>query len=381
MTALRIIPLLLCIAPLCGAQPERNVVQPLFLTRLGVSSRGSGGTGVAEAGLPDAPLTNPGALFTEGVSFYAEGASRAATTYVAGLGIDGTTALPSYVCLSAGLASFTAAAGYAETYDHRLTSGPIEVTTVDRPDGTGEFYTMENRRRVTTAFGALSYRFTGTFSAGVTARYSTATLQDKLWNARAEARGNGWGITAGVLVRPFDHLQVGLSASYVERMELPYTVSAGLLVLEDPTMKGNGRITAVSVQPRLFALEPVVVRLGASMELTPSLAFLYAVEHTGWAAVADGRTGDSYDVAAGLRFIAAPWLTLRAGLFHHPDPPVPSSNYFFTNGQYDQDLFSAGAELTLFDGLRLSAAVTQCFLSTTKDFGQGDVLAGVQYSL
>lgn len=379
MTARRIIPLLPLLVTLCGAQPETNIVWPLSLTRLGVSSWGSAGTGVAEAGLPDAPLTNPAALHTEGIVLYAEGARRFRTEYLFDLALDETDALPAYVCLSAGAGPFTAAAGYAETYDHRLTSGPVEVTTVENPDGTGEFFTVENRRRVAMLFGALSYRFSDRLSAGVTVHYHSASLKDKLWRAVVEAHGEGWGGTAGILMQVLNALHVGVSASFGERIAVPYSPLFGLITIHDPVMGGNGRITAVSVSPRLYARLPVIVRAGVMMELTPSLAFLYAVEHAGWAAVSS--YGDTYDVSAGVRIIAAPWLTLRAGLHHHPHPPVPPSTYALVNGQFDQDLFTAGAEVAVINHVRLSAAVTRCFLSTTKDFGQGDVMAGVQYSL
>ncbi len=136
-----------------------------------------------------------------------------------------------------------------------LTSGQMEQTTIENPDGTGVFFDAASY-----AFG-ISYarNLTDQFSIGLNGKY----INERLYNETAA----GFGLDVGAMFDThFNGLKLGMSISnYGTKMQLSGR-DLTVQVDTDPSIAGNNPNINSQLQTDAFDL-PLLFRVGVSMDV------------------------------------------------------------------------------------------------------------------
>ena len=163
-----------------------------------------------------------------------------------------------------------------------LTTNEQEVTTADRPDGTGVFYTVND-----VAFGlSLAHKLTDRFSVGVTAKY----IQQTLYNESA----NTFAIDIGTYLRTgFHNLVIAMCVSnYGGTMQLEGT---DLIALADINKNIGGEYNPdARLKTEPWSL-PLNFRVGVSMDLIGGMDPLIQSEYNRFTMAIDGNHPNDND--------------------------------------------------------------------------------------
>lgn len=216
--------------------------------------------------------------------------------------------------------AFTTGIFFANNQSQRFDLGMIEITTINDPDGTGEFVHAYNDISVSTLGLPVVYSYKETFRMGVNINYVFFFVKK-----------NGPGVSKekfqkfipdiGLLYKPVRNFSIGVS----------FTPSSEETVKETGSI-GDSSFTHIYSQPNKFP-----------MKISGGL--LYSFEKFPLTILADLRYKDSsveenfknrLDFNFGLEFRANDKLTLRSGMFTLADNRAESLQYVDPVGQYSQ---------------------------------------------
>lgn len=185
-------------------------------------------------------------------------------------------------------------------------------------------------------------------------------------DGRSKLEGEDWsvGFNAGILITPHPSTRIGLHyrSGITQDLDGENTITG----LSGPLAAANGRFSA-EAQIDL----PDIATLTAAHELTPGLTLFGEFQWFNWSRYqeirgefADGRPDvvlpqnyrDSIAAVIGAEYAVASDLTLRCGFRYET---TPTRDNYRTTTVPDADNYSLGAGLTytLFEGLKLDAAV------------------------
>ena len=135
-----------------------------------------------------------------------------------------------------------------------LDSGDMQVRTIERPDGTGEFFSAQSYALQLSYARAL----TNKFSIGTTVKYISETI----WHSRATAIAFDVGI---LFTTPYDRLRLGANmANFGGKMQMD---GRDILFSQDPTPDQSGDVEIVNAKYLLGKYDlPLLFRVGLAWD-------------------------------------------------------------------------------------------------------------------
>jgi hypothetical protein len=224
--------------------------------------------------------------------------------------------------------------GYARPYDEKMSTGEIPITTVEHPDGTGEYYRAIKEGAIHTAFAAVSFSPLDYASIGLTFGLDYIRQRSSIWTAWSLSSGYRYKVITGITVRPIVGIDFGLVARYAPPIDLNVTDNSNLQVIGVP----NYRIQARS---------PLELELGMSIQMFSSLYIMVSLQHENWAKVFDNASS-LWQIRLGTEYHALSGCWLQLGYFTQSSP-FPSQEAYL-----NQEFLTFGARICIIDSFELS---------------------------
>lgn len=187
---------------------------------------------------------------------------------------------------------FTFGLGFGQKYNGTLDMDPIPVTTVQQPDGTGEFFEVKQETMIHSSSITASYSFkellqtSNDFTLGF--RYSLNYLNryDEIWDITGSATDYSTNIAAGLdyKINFDDQRQLIIGASYESKtdFEAKYEVDNSTLIMYDPEDTTNTYIPAEQSDSYLLHTLPDELRIDLAFDAASDLKLLANLTSIFW---------------------------------------------------------------------------------------------------
>ncbi len=332
------------------------------LTKIGISSWATGGTGVAEMNLPSAVFSNPANLSIDRITLSTEIETRLETRTIFDFMYDGQYLLPSFVSISFPFENLNVAFTYLNNYDfHFEWSTP--VTTESQPEGTGELMSFEKSIVVHAILGTIQSSLHKKISLGFSLGLNYLAMKEEIFGRNGSGNGLGMVIIGGITYHPIENFIAGMSIRYLTKIEYDMTY-------------------LVEAYPYKAQL-PWILESGFSVRVSPSFSFLTSLEFQNWKDVGDGLD-NQFQFHLGSIVNLDESNELRFGFFTQSDPSQNLGNYFdqnFLTGGFQTKNENLTFSLMLMDSHPFS---NEEFWSSEKkeyvQFHQTIIMTGASYS-
>ncbi|MBI2430257.1 MAG: hypothetical protein HYV29_15950 [Ignavibacteriales bacterium] len=279
---------------------------------------------------------------------------------------------PSFFSVAYGDERMNYGFSYFRQFSQYIQSDPIPMTTVDQPEGTGEFLQFSTDVDIQSYAGTAQYALSNKIGIGMTVGGNYLTNRDEL--GRNYVTVSGWSFLAitGVHAK-FDELTVGASVRYSS----PFSswneeTKLKLIRVLEPT----GEI----ITTKYFARLPIVYQVGISYQIQPSFRISVSDEIQDWSFVGL-QYKEISNIHIGITATVSEYLDLLLGY---------SEQFDAQNGVTDLKFFTAGitvhAELITFtagvsDSKMFSKTKVPWYSYPPKEpFRQFILLSGLTYS-
>ncbi len=326
-------------------------------SKIGVSSWGSGGTGIVEQGLCGSALNNPACIDFPSLTASIEGGARIKTKAYFDTEYENAVQLPSLASIGMKAGDFNLEAGYIRFYDYLTTSKGIIVTTPEFPEGTGEYFGGQKVVRIHTLFGGANFT-TDKMTGGITAGINLLTYDEELFGLSTSDYALGGMLILGALFKPIDKLNIGATVKYNTPTEFD--------------------VKFINESYRYRYAFPWIFETGVSLSVSPDIKLLSSVEFQNWKDVSD-NVRNLVQVHCGSIVTLSKTDNLRFGFFTQTDPSINFGEYF------DQVFLTGGIE-TAQENWNFSLSLLDSHLFKNKEynsheFHQTMIMVGVSYSI
>lgn len=347
----------------CRLWTKSNRIYQPYFTKVGVTTWGAGGAYVAEKGYPTVAFGNPAGLSGEETTFYAEGGKRSAVAdqvhCIFETKWDDQFILPGFASIIKLVKSLTLSIGYMSYYDLHMEIDSIPITTLEEPEGTGEFYGIEEKLVVHTFFGAGSYHFANGASVGLTLGLNYLKYQDETAEMAGDGHGLGVQFIAGGLLSPFENLNMGVAFRYSTKIEYNMQYDGAGLEFEKNDI-GEPDFDYEYVPEPLLTKFPWSLQVGMSYSPIADVKILGMLDFQKWSIISNGHE-DKIQAHFGTEISSLEPFTFGFGFFTQDDPSVYMGKYF------NQKFITAGVRLKLWDSLELSTSYIDSHLFPNKE--------------
>ena len=323
------------------------------LTRVGINALGAGDAVVAEIGAASSALTNPAAMRLKAFSVSGEFGKYSTSDWMNDVDYNGHYLLPAFLSLGLPVGQMSLSAGYFKQFSHRLNIGPIPITTIEFPDGTGELFTAERRVDIHAFYAALSTPISDAVSVGLTLGLNYLKYDEDIFKVSYRGSKLGPMFIVGGLVELEEKLNVGASFRYNLPLEFSLDVYGGDIAV--PVGGPNPTQVARLEVPMVQANLPPILNIGTSWQPIPELRLLGAMEFQNWRASSFRGAVNRWNIHAGAVIDPVEVMSLRIGMFTAFDP------YENVNDLGSQTFVTCGIELTA-EPILFSAAIADSHL-------------------
>ncbi|GEM_PF-2101685 len=275
--------------------------------KVGADSWASGGTGVVEQGGSGAVFTNPACMDFHSLTISADVSARLKTKSIYDYDYDYDNQFyPSFVSIGTSKEQWNISAGYFKYYTFR-TNVSLGEATPTYPEGTGNYLNHEQNTSVHTLFGSANHT-SKHFSYGLTMGLNYLNTEYTL----LYASGHTFGLmaVAGLLVKPNEEINLGLSFKYVA----PTDYSA--------SVRDENSIYHASF--------PWQIEFGLGCNVTQNFHLLTSVDFQNWREVSEiNKNVLQYHLGAILKL--SEYNNFRLGFFTQNDPSQYIGKYFNQN--------------------------------------------------
>jgi hypothetical protein len=345
-----------------------NALDPLWFASPGADYLGSGAAGVAETGLAVAAFVNPAGISSASPSWYLESAWRDRSNEYLGFTNDRAFLLPSFASIGIPLTFGSLQLGYAHPYYQNLSLPGIPVTTVDHPDGTGQFMTYVTHTEIHTAFAGIGISPLPSYSIGVSMGIDYVHRRSLMGSTtEVEVKGARFRSAVGVIAHPSTTTNVALAIRYASAKNLD--LSGTFYDVGNP----------LALIPRYEARSPLEIDLGGAVVVSAWLTLLASAQLEDWSNVISG-SHSIWQVRFGAEFPVFPSTVIRAGFFTQYSPIGGLADYF------DQRFITLGCSTSVTSNLQLfvsliTSELLQRSVALPWDGGPGDSFSRSEVSL
>lgn len=188
---------------------------------------------------------------------------------------------------------FTFGLGFGQKYNGTLDTDPVEVRSIEYPNGTGEFFEMKQETMIHSYSITASYSFKDLLPASnditIGFRYSLNYLDryDEIWHITGSATDYSSNIAAGLNYKiSFDdqqHLMIGVSYESKTYFDAKYEVDNSVLILYDPEDTTNTYIPVEQSDSYLLHTLPDELRIDLAFDAASDLKLLANLTSVFWA--------------------------------------------------------------------------------------------------
>ncbi len=263
--------------------------------------------------------------------------------------------------------NFSFGLGAGQKYNGTKEFGLIEVTTVQQPYGTGEFFEASEENTIqsyslSTAY-SLSEIFKSSFDINIGLRYSLNYLQQLTNMLYNEIKATGYfssfdfGITSQFNLDEQRFLQLGLSYEISSQFKANIKVENDLLIISDR----NNRITYQIIPLRVSNSTPSELHFDIAVDAVNDLKFLGGLRTVFWSTQNENYK-DQVEISFSTLYRFSEMIRASAG-FYLNDFSNKNENLFFPelNSEFNALFITAGFNIE-FQGFSVDLAVADSHL-------------------
>lgn len=286
------------------------------------------------------------------------------------------------------MSNFNIALAYHQKYNTYLKYEPLEVSTFEKPDGTGEYVRPINDRIVHSPSILCSYTFgniqqnNSILSVGVQLFYDYAVIKDKAYQVNYKFNEGSFNWKLGLLYSYKREVSVGIL--YENKIELEGVIETDPEInveRYDPVHEHSGNYFSVEVDDIKMKLKlPGKIGLGLSARAFNNLSLSFAFSAIDWSTVYKGyRTQINLSSAAVYDFSETANISL--GFFNSLFYYRNDENYYYGRRMnWNRIFITAGAEIK-FDKFAVQIELMDNHLLAVEKFYQTQAKVGFNYTI
>jgi hypothetical protein len=264
------------------------------------------------------------------------------TAWIAGIG---TSRVQNYIPQSLGgvihYENFSFGIGFSQKYNGSLDFGPIEVTTVTNPDGTGEYYYPEFENTIQSYTLSAAYQFKDAFAENTNLSFGLSYFLNNFHSresigmvtASASALGSNFelGVLYDIKINEEQHLSIGTSYSTSTTIsnEVEYE---GIYTIIPGSIRGDSlNYQIIPVSYSLLLNVPSEFSFDIYFKPLLNLAFLGRINNIFWDNNVD-NVKDQLEISTSVIYTFNPNTNVSLGLY-------------YTGKDYIEDYFNINEEL------------------------------------
>jgi hypothetical protein len=319
---------------------------PFLAQGFGLPLLNSSGTSGLSNHISNMSFINPAALgqfrsYSIGVSYQFQ--TNLDEVYVAGIGSSRITDFsPQTAGVAVPIGNMHFGLAMGQTYNGTLDFGPIPITTVQNPGGTGEFFTPEYETRVQSYSFLFSYSFENILSANNNLSFGLKYTLNRLnyYNKISiiiideSDNSSSWGIGASYQINFAEEQNVQFGLNYESKIEFRknYTIQDNIIDI-DPTDSTRNFILA-NQSFSLLGEIPDKLRFDIKFSVIPKLLLFSSLNYVFWNN-ASSNFNDQLEFGASAVYSISEYFS-------------PSLGFYYTDKNFEEDFFDINSEMDAF---------------------------------
>lgn len=353
---------------LCGQASSGTPSLFHSFSRNGVAAWAAGGAYVAGPAKPFAALHNPAALSTERLDVYIEAGKRLEANYPFDFKFDDQFIVPAMASISKGLGEWAFSTGYANYYDEHFETGSVQISE-PIPDGTGALVDVQSSSTVHAFFASVKYAL-GSFAAvGVSAGLNYLKFNETVDIIDAGGDGLGFQAVFGGLVNASEKITLGAAFRFASDIDFELQ---DVVIDSVDNRRGESFIAVPNERTLTF---PWSAQIGLGYQPLPQLRLLAMLDYQHWSALSAGAN-NLVNLHLGME-LSVKRSSVSIGFFTSENPAE------FFGDSIDQNFLTAGMEMQVVGGIKVSAMILDGHLLSNDDseFHQTYLAGGLRYAI
>lgn len=318
---------------------------PFLAQGFGIQLLNSQGTSGLNNNISNISFINPAALnqfsrYSVGVSYQFQ--TNLDEAYILGIGSSRITDfIPQSVGMLVPINNIRFGIGMGQTYNGTLDFEPIPITTLQNPEGTGEFFTPEYETRVQSYSFLFSYSFEDILSAnnnlsvGVKYNLNRLNYYNKIFTIGIDESdySGSWGIGSLYQVNFDEDKNIQFGLSYESKIEFRKNYSIKEFIFDiDPG--DSTRIIAQIPDYTLVGEIPSMLSFDINIATLSQLQLLGSINYVFW-------SSGSNNVHDQLEFAASAVYLINENF-------SPSLGFYITDRNFKEDILDINSEMNAF---------------------------------
>jgi hypothetical protein len=187
---------------------------------------------------------------------------------------------------------FTIGFGFGQKYNGTLDMDPIPVTTVQQPDGTGEFFQVKQETMIHSYSLTAAYSFkellqtTNDITLGFRYSFNHLLRNEEIWHSSGSATDYGSNIAVGlsykINLNDQQQLILGTDLETKSDFKAKYEIDNNILIIYDPEDTNHIQIPAETDNFYLTHTLPFELRFDLALDATTDLKLLANISRVFW---------------------------------------------------------------------------------------------------
>ena len=236
--------------------------------------------------------------------------------------------------------NFRLGVAYHQKYNSYLDFGKIEITTIENPEGTGEFFNSYSERIIHSPSLLSNYTFNSilgddNLSIGLQVFWDFLKTEEKIYNTKGYLEGNSFSWKVGVLYEYKKETYLSCVYEKGNKLESEFEMENELTFV-DIDEDGN----RIAVKPKYFMKLPDKLSLGITVDVLNKLILSMSVSSVFWESVNDSYK-NNLDLSASTIFKLNQSLMFSLG-FYNSGLNEKTSGYFYSGLNYNSNFIGIG---------------------------------------
>ncbi len=279
--------------------------------------------------------------------------------------------------------------GMRQRYNSELDLGQIQITTMERPDGTGEYFLPIYRTNVHSYSFILSYLFDNflsqgnEFSLGFKLDYNRLHEYEEIWRMSNDIVANSFGWSAGFIYKigKEDKKALKLGLSYESSVEFSKYFTYGNSQLNLVPLDSNNRNTTyyAIINPNYLLKGNIPGELKFDFNINPvsTLNFCTSVNYIFWNSITD-NFNNQFEFAENIIFSPNKRISASAGIY--TTGRKFKQDYFGINNELHAFFLSAGIKFN-FNYFDVNLALADSHLLSGEAYKQTIAAFGIGFQI